>query len=92
MRRRDFILASAAASIFAPFGSSAEGLGFAYRIGVLAQDVQPGLLEAFRDELQKLGLAEGKDVVIELRNAGGRDELLPALAQQLLRLKVDLRD
>ncbi len=60
------------------------------RIGILAQDLQPGLLETFRDELHKLGFIEGRDVSIELRNAAGRNELLPALVEDLLRLKVEL--
>jgi putative ABC transport system substrate-binding protein len=58
------------------------------RIGVLAQDLQPGLLETFRDELHNLGHVEGKDVVIEVRNAAGRSERLPALAEDLLRMRV----
>jgi len=60
------------------------------RIGVLAQDLQPGLLETFRDELRKLGYAEGSGLRIELRNAAGRNELLPGLVEQLLRLEVDV--
>ena len=60
------------------------------RIGVLAQDLQPGLLETFRDELHRLGHIEGKDVAIELRNASGRNGQLPALAGDLLRLNVDV--
>jgi putative ABC transport system substrate-binding protein len=56
----------------------------------LAQDLQPGLLETFRDELRRLGYVEGSSVSIELRNASGHNERLPALAQELLRLKVDV--
>ncbi|HSB23372.1 MAG TPA: ABC transporter substrate-binding protein [Burkholderiaceae bacterium] len=59
-------------------------------IGVLAQDLQPGLLEAFRDELHKLGYVEGSGYRIELRNAAGRNELLPGLVEQLLRLGVNV--
>jgi putative tryptophan/tyrosine transport system substrate-binding protein len=60
------------------------------RIGVLAQDLQPGLLETFRDELGKLGYVEGSGVSIELRNAAGDNERLPTLAKELLRLDVDV--
>ena len=59
-----------------------------HRIGILAQDLQPGLLEAFRDELHKLGYVEGTNTTIELRNAAGENERLPGLADQLLGLKV----
>jgi putative ABC transport system substrate-binding protein len=62
----------------------------ARRIGVLAQDLQPGLLETFRDELLKLGYVEGSDITIELRNAAGHNERLPALVEELLGLKVDV--
>ncbi len=60
------------------------------RIGVLAQDLQPGLLETFRDELGKLGYREGSGISIELRNAAGHNERLPTLVEELLRLKVDV--
>jgi putative ABC transport system substrate-binding protein len=60
------------------------------RIGVLAQDLQPGLLETFRDELRKLGYVEGSGIRIELRNAAGHNERLPGLVDELLRLHVDV--
>lgn len=59
-------------------------------IGVLAQELQPGLLETFRDELQKLGYVEGSDIRIELRNAAGHNERLPGLVAELLRLEVEV--
>jgi hypothetical protein len=55
-------------------------------VGVLAQDLQPGLLETFRDELRNLGYVEGSSISIEVRNAGGMNDRLPALANELLRL------
>ncbi len=60
------------------------------RIGVLAQDLQPGLLDTFRDELRKLGYVEGSGISIELRNAAGHNERLPTLVEELLRLEVDV--
>jgi hypothetical protein len=61
-----------------------EPVGRAARtIGRLAQDLQPGLLEAFRDELHKLGYVEGTNTTIELRNASGENERLPGLADEL---------
>lgn len=61
-----------------------------HRVGVLAQDLQPGLMEAFRNELQKLGYVEGANLSIELRDAEGQNERLASLAQELLSLKVDV--
>jgi len=61
-----------------------------HRVGVLAQDLQPGLMEAFGNELQKLGYVEGANVSIELRNADGQNDRLTSLADELLELKVDV--
>ena len=69
--------------------SHAQGAGATRVVGLLAQDLQPGLLDTFRDELHRLGYAEGA-LRIELRNAGGRSSRLPALAQELLQLKVEV--
>jgi len=73
-----------------PFAARAQQVKSARRIGVLAQDLQPGLLETFRDELRKLGYVEGNGISIELRNAAGHNERLPTLVEELLRLKVDV--
>jgi len=62
-----------------------------HRIGVLLHDgAPPGLLEAFREGLRELGYVEGKNITIELRNAEGKNERLGALANELVRLKVDV--
>ena len=74
--------------VAAPLAAGAQQVKSARRIGVLAQDLQPGLLETFRDELGKLGYGEGSGIRIELRNAAGNNERLPALAQELLGLEV----
>jgi putative tryptophan/tyrosine transport system substrate-binding protein len=47
-------------------------------------------VDAFRQELSKLGWIEGKNLIIEYRFAEQNDERLPALAADLVRLKVDL--
>jgi ABC-type uncharacterized transport system substrate-binding protein len=46
--------------------------------------------EAFRQGLKELGYIEGKNIVIEYRFAEARSERLPELAQDLVRLKVDI--
>ena len=86
-RRSMFVIALLVA---APIAVAAQQTAPVRRIGILAQDLQPGLLETFRDELHKLGYIEGKSISIELRNAAGRNERLPALAEDLLRLKVEV--
>jgi putative ABC transport system substrate-binding protein len=47
-------------------------------------------VEAFRQELRELGYAEGKDIAIEYRYAGGKSDRLPDQAAELVRLKVDV--
>jgi len=47
-------------------------------------------LEAFRHGLAALGYVEGQGVVIETRWAGGQTDQLPALAAELVGLKVDV--
>jgi putative ABC transport system substrate-binding protein len=44
---------------------------------------------ALREALRGLGYVEGRNVVYEARFSGGKSELLPGLAAELVRLKVD---
>src|SRR4030095_10308578 len=46
--------------------------------------------EAFRRGLRELGYVDGKNIVIEWRAADGKLDRLPALASELVRLKVDV--
>jgi ABC-type uncharacterized transport system substrate-binding protein len=47
-------------------------------------------IEALRQGLRELGYVEGKNIVIEYRYAEGKLDRLPALAAELVRLKVDI--
>ena len=47
-------------------------------------------IEAFRQGLKELGYIEGKNIIIEYRFAEARSDRLPELAQELVRLKVDI--
>jgi len=63
------------------------------RIGYLiAASPSPSLArtESFRQGLRELGYVEGKNIVIEWRSADGKLDRLPALAAELVRLKVDV--
>ncbi len=48
------------------------------------------MTEAFLQGLRDLGYLEGRNVVIEIRDAEGKLERLPALAAELVALKVDV--
>jgi len=88
MRRREFITLVGGLSAW-PVTAHAQQRQ-PQLVGILSQDLQPGLLETFRDELRKLGYVEGQNINIELRDAAGRNERLPALAEELLRLKANV--
>jgi putative tryptophan/tyrosine transport system substrate-binding protein len=64
-----------------------------FRIGFLDQSTASGmavLLDTFRQELIKLGWVEGKNIGFEYRFAEQQNERLPALAAELVRLKLDV--
>ncbi len=71
----------------------AQQTGKIFRIGYLFNSTASGsasLVDAFRQELSKLGWIEGKNIAIEYRFAEGKNDRLPELAAELVRLKVDL--
>jgi putative ABC transport system substrate-binding protein len=55
-----------------------------------SHSANPPRNEAFRQGLRELGYVEGKNIVIEWRAAEGKRGRLPALATELVRLKVDV--
>ena len=73
--------------------ATAQQTGKVSRIGYLDNSTASGsvvLVDAFRQELSKLGWIEGKNITIEYRFAEGKNDRLPELAADLVRLKVDL--
>jgi putative ABC transport system substrate-binding protein len=73
--------------------AEAQQAGKVFRIGFLDASTASGmsvLVDAFRQELTKLGWIEGKNIIIEYRFAEQKNERLPELAADLVRLKLDL--
>jgi len=91
---KKFILLALTAMLFALCGSAdAQQPGKIFRIGYLDPSTASGsavLLDAFRQEMSRLGWIEGKSITIEYRFAEQKNERLPELAADLVRLKVDL--
>jgi putative tryptophan/tyrosine transport system substrate-binding protein len=74
--------------------ADAQQHGTIPRIGLLRPErpADPGgqaLIDAFRRGLRELGYVEGKNIVLEVRWAEGKQERLLDLAAELVRLKVD---
>ena len=90
MNRRDTVLALLA--LAAPLAAEAQQAAKIARIGYLAFNLaaSPHMIEAFLQGLRDLGYVEGGNVVIEYRSAEGKPERLPALAAELVALKVDV--
>ena len=77
----------------ASFVAAAQQTTRVYRIGYIqtaAPEEEIHLGRAFTDGLRELGYIEGRNVVIERRFAMGRQERLPELAAELVRLNVDV--
>jgi ABC-type uncharacterized transport system substrate-binding protein len=91
MRRRKFITLLGGAVTW-PLAARAEQAAKVARIGYLSTNLasSPHHHEAFRQGLRDLGYVEGRNVVIEYRDAEGKIERHPALVAELVALKVDV--
>jgi putative ABC transport system substrate-binding protein len=94
MRRREFITLVASASAW-PVVVRAQQPDRMRRIGVLmafTENDQQGTarVAAFRDGLQKLGWAQGRNILIDTRWAGASTETIKQFAKELVALQPDL--
>lgn len=77
----------------APPDAGAQPAGKVYRIGMLetrSASLNAANIEAFRQGMRELGYKEGQTPKIVYRSSDGYDERFPDLANELVRLKVDL--
>ena len=92
--RRRLVLALTAGALAAPVASFAQQPAKIARVGYLFPGFPEGVgklgLQAFRDGLRELGYVEGKNIQLEVRWGEGKLERLPALAAELVQLKVDV--
>ena len=92
MDRRTFIGRAAGGLLVAPFAADAQQAAKVARIGFLGTNRAVALphVDAFLQGLRDRGYVEGHNLVIEFRDAEGKLERLPALAAELVALKVDV--
>ena len=93
--RRRFLVALGASVLTVPRGSLAQQQSKVPRIGFFSfasgqSALDTGRYNAFVQGMRELGYVEGKNFIIEARFADGKHERLPALAAELVRLKVDV--
>jgi putative tryptophan/tyrosine transport system substrate-binding protein len=95
MRRREFITLLGGAAAAWPLAARAQQADGVRRIGVLmgyAESDREGqaLVAAFREGLQKLGWAEGRNIRIDTRWAALDEEVMQRFAKELVALQPDL--
>jgi len=93
MDRRDVIGTLGGALVVAPFFARAQPAAGRFTIGMLGggSPASAGTLnDAFYAGMRDLGYIEGRNVRYELRWAYGQPDRLPALAAELVALRVDV--
>jgi putative ABC transport system substrate-binding protein len=94
MRRREFLTGSAALATAWPSWVSAELSGKLHRVGWpspgVTADPKFPLWVAFMEGFRDLGYAEGQNLMLEGRFAGGDLERLPVLARELVAMSVEV--
>ncbi len=91
MRKNVICLALSALLLALSFPVEAQQAAKVRRIGVLRGDSpQNPPVETFQQAMRDLGYVEGKNIVIEYRYAEGKVDRLPNLAEELVRLNVEV--
>src|SRR5262249_13417317 len=93
MHRRAFIAIVGTSVLARPLAAEGQPPGRVAHLGLLSVDVasfDDAARNAFVAALRELGWIVGQNLVVEARYAAGQTDRLPALAAELVRLKVDL--
>ena len=93
VKKKITVLALCAMLLAPCLPAEAQQAGKIFRIGYLDPSTAAGsaiLLDAFHQEMSRLGWIDGKNVAFEYRFAEQKNDRLPELAADLVRLKVDL--
>jgi ABC-type uncharacterized transport system substrate-binding protein len=89
--KKNIFCVALCAMLFALCGSvGAQQQAKMARIGWLRTNGSGSSLDLFTRQLREVGYIEGKNIAFEHRSAKGKLDRLPALAEELVRLKVDL--
>jgi putative ABC transport system substrate-binding protein len=91
--RRQLLIAIGAAPFLSVSGIQAQQASKLRRIGYIggpANKEGSRQFTVFRDELQRLGYADGKSVVFDYRAAEGQLGRIPGLVEELVKIKVDV--
>src|SRR4051812_8357049 len=92
MRRRQIVLGISGSALMLPLAGFPQAakvplIGF---LGSESEAMYARYIDGFRSGLRDLGYVEGKNIRIDYRWAEGKNDRLPSLAQELVRLKVDV--
>jgi putative ABC transport system substrate-binding protein len=91
IERRRFIEVFAGGLLVSPLAAEAQQAGRIPRVGVLAtRTAGDARLEGLLQGLRELGYVEGRNLLVEYRDAEGKTERFPALAAELVSLKCDV--
>jgi putative ABC transport system substrate-binding protein len=90
LERRTFITLVSGGLLAAPLAAGAPQTGKVPRVGYVTSSARSVNVDAFDQGLRDLGHRIGQDIIVEYRFAEGRIDRLPALVDELLRLKVDV--
>src|SRR5262245_57750538 len=91
MRRRQFITFAAGAVLAWPLPARAQQTPKRPTIGFLRAGQPPkSWVEAFQQGLRERGYVDGQNIVVEFRFTDDSLDRLPQLAEELVRLKVDV--